>query len=245
VSREEPSFGPALARVHHLGFGFHADDCAPGILELLEPIRERDGLVVELGCGTGLLTRYLVDGGHRVIATDASPAMLEIASGYVPDAREVRRLVLPDDPIPPADAIVAVGHPMSYLPDEVAIDRALVASAEALRPGGILALNLCDLTWGSERKDWRTRGWIGDDWGLITEVSLPAPDRFVWQMAIFSENEDGSWRRDDERHQIVLIDTSRVPALLALHGVDAEVGAAFGDEPPLVGLHTVVGRRLP
>jgi hypothetical protein len=26
-----------LALVHHLGFGFHADMCAPGILELLEP----------------------------------------------------------------------------------------------------------------------------------------------------------------------------------------------------------------
>src|SRR5262245_7469362 len=31
--------------VHHLGFGFRADDCAPGILRLLEPVRERAGLV--------------------------------------------------------------------------------------------------------------------------------------------------------------------------------------------------------
>jgi len=60
VSREEPYYRPDLARIFHLGFGFHADDCAPGILALLEPVRERDGLVVELGCGTGLLTRYEV-----------------------------------------------------------------------------------------------------------------------------------------------------------------------------------------
>src|SRR5689334_8531939 len=39
-----------LALVHHLGFGFHADDCAPGILALLEPVRARRGLVLELGC---------------------------------------------------------------------------------------------------------------------------------------------------------------------------------------------------
>jgi hypothetical protein len=38
-----------LALVHHLGSGFHADLVAPGILSLLEPIRDRDGLVVELG----------------------------------------------------------------------------------------------------------------------------------------------------------------------------------------------------
>ena len=44
-----------LALVHHLGFGFHADACAPGILALLEPVLEREGLVLELGCGSGLL----------------------------------------------------------------------------------------------------------------------------------------------------------------------------------------------
>jgi SAM-dependent methyltransferase len=243
--REEPYYRPDLARIHHLGFGFHADDCAPGILALLEPVREHGGLVVELGCGTGLLTRYLVDAGHRVIATDASPAMLDIARGYAGDALEIRRLVLPDDPIPEADAVVAIGHPISYLPDEPAIDRALAAAAGALRPGGILAVNLCDLTWASERSDWRARGWVGDDWALVTESSSPRPDRFVWQMAIFTANADGTWRRDDERHELTLIDTSRVPALLAEHEVDAVIGDAFGDEPSTVGLRTVVGRRRP
>ena len=75
----EPYYRDDLALVHHRGFGFHADLCAPGILELLAPVRERDGLVLEVGCGSGLLTRYLVDAGHRVLATDASPAMLELA----------------------------------------------------------------------------------------------------------------------------------------------------------------------
>jgi hypothetical protein len=38
-----------------------------------------------------------------------------------------------------------VGHALSYLPDEAAIDDALVAIAGALRPGGVLAIDLCDL----------------------------------------------------------------------------------------------------
>jgi SAM-dependent methyltransferase len=243
MSREDPYYRADLSRIHHLGFGFHADDCAPGILALLEPIVERDGLVVELGCGSGLLTRYLVDAGHRVIATDASPAMLDIAREYVGEAHEIRRLVLPDDPIPKADAIVSTGHVLSYLPDAAAIDHALAASAQALLPGGLLAINICDLAWGSERSDWNTRGWVGEDWALVTEVSLPTPDRFVRQMAIFTRNDDGSWRRDDERHDNVLIDTRLVPPLLAKHGVTAEIGDAFGSEPPLIGLKTVIGYR--
>ena len=49
----EPYYRADLARIHHLGFGFHADDCAPGVLALLEPVRSARGVVVEVGCGSG------------------------------------------------------------------------------------------------------------------------------------------------------------------------------------------------
>jgi SAM-dependent methyltransferase len=232
-----------LALIHHLGFGFHADDCAPGILKLLEPVRERDGLVVELGCGSGLLTRYLVDAGHRVIATDASPAMLELARETAAGAEDIRRLTLPDDPIPDADATVSIGHALSYLPDADAIDRALVAIAHALRPGGLLAIDICDLEYADARVDVSSRGWVGETWAIVTEFSVPSPDRFVRQIATFVKEEDGSWRRDDERHDNVMIDTGRIPALLAENGVEATVGTSFGTESLPTGLRTVIGHR--
>jgi len=237
----EPYYRRDLALIHHLGFGFHAEDCAPGVLALLEPVRERNGLVVELGCGSGLLTRHLVDAGHRVIATDASPAMLEIARETAPDAEEIRRVTLPDDPIPDGDAIVSIGHVLSYLPDEGSIERALVASADALRPGGVFAIDLCDLSWTEGRADQHAMGWAQDTWAIVTETSVPAPDRYVRQMAIFTRNENGTWRRDDERHHNVMVDTSSIPALLAAHGVDAHVGTSFGTEELPSGLHTIIG----
>jgi SAM-dependent methyltransferase len=240
----DPYYRPDLALVHHLGFGFHADDCAPGVLKLLEPVGERDGLVVELGCGSGLLTRYLVDAGHRVIATDASPAMLDLARGYVVDAEEIRRLALPDDPIPDADAIVSVGHVLNYLPDADAIDRALVAIAAALRPSGLLAIDLCDLDYAESRRDLEPAGWVTAEWALVTRRSAPEPDRFVREMAIFSRNGDGSWRRDDERHDNVLIETELVPPLLAEHGVRARVEPSFGSEELPEGLRVVVGNKV-
>ncbi|MEA2521634.1 MAG: hypothetical protein QOI81_1280 [Actinomycetota bacterium] len=182
---DTPYYRRDLAYVHHRGFGFHADACAPGILKLLEPVRERDGLVLEIGCGSGLLTRHLLDAGHRVVATDASPAMLELAKEVAPDAEDIRVLALPDDPLPPADAIVGVGHCLSYLPDEGAIDRALVAIAEALLPSGVLAIDLCDLEWGLARRDDGAdrKGWVGEDWAIVTEFSMPSPEKYVRQMA--------------------------------------------------------------
>jgi SAM-dependent methyltransferase len=242
---KEPYYRSDLALVHHRGFGFHADMCAPGIIELLQPVRARNGLVLEVGCGSGLLTRYLVDAGHRVLATDASPAMLELARETVPDAEGVERLTLPDDPVPDADAVVSIGHALCYLPTVEAVERSLVALARALRPGGVYALDLEDLEWAAARVEQPAQGRVGDDWAIITEYSVPAPDRFVRRITTFLRESDGAWRRDDETHDNVMIDTRAVPALLAAQGVRAEVLAAFGSEEFPPGLRAIVGRRDP
>ncbi len=226
--------------MHHLGFGFHADACAPGMLALLEPVR--GGLVVELGCGSGLLTRHLLEAGHRVVATDASPAMVALARETAPGA-EVRPLFLPDEPVPACDAVVSVGHVLNYLRDEPAVERALIATAEALRPGGVLALDLCDLRYGELRRDEPNSSRIEDDWAIVTRFSLPRPNLFVREIAAFLRSEDGTWRRDDERHENVLVDTAAVPALLANHGVESEVRGSFGNERLPDGLVAIVGRK--
>jgi SAM-dependent methyltransferase len=239
-----PYYRPDLARVHHEGFAFHADGAAPGIVELLEPVRERGGLVVEVGCGSGLLMRQLVEAGLRVIATDASPAMLDLARTVAPGVRALERLTLPGDPIPECDAVVSVGHALNYLPDAGSIDRALLAIAGALRPGGLMAIDLCDLAYGEARGDAPdTKAWVTDDWALVTEFARPSPDRFVRQMAIFTRTDDGSWRRDDERHDNVLIEVAAVPALLADHGVEATLGSRFGSYRLPEGLFAVTGRK--
>ena len=237
-----PYYRQDLALVHHLGFGSHAHDTAPGLLRLLEPVRATRGLVLELGCGSGLLTRHLVDAGHRVLATDASPAMLELARREAPGA-ELAVLVLPDDPLPAADAVVSAGHVLSYLPDEAAIDRALVAVAGALRPGGVLALDLCDLEYGAARVHAPAAARVEDDWAVVARFSSPDPARFVREITTFVRVAGNTWRRDDERHDNVLVDTARAPALLAAHGVDAEVRPSFGREHLPAGLVTITGRK--
>jgi SAM-dependent methyltransferase len=213
-------------------------------VNLLSPLHARRGLVLELGCGTGLLTKELIAAGHRVIATDASPAMLDIARDLVGvSAQEVRRVTLPDDPLPQADAIVAIGHPLNYLPDAGTIDRALIAIAGALRPGGLLALDICDLEWGLARRNAPPFAGIGDDWAIITKFSMPAPDLFVRDITTFVPNPDGSWRRGSEHHENVLIDTARIPALLRPHGVGAQVGSSFGTETNPDGLRVITGHK--
>jgi SAM-dependent methyltransferase len=138
-----------LALIHDRGYGLHGDRCAPGILDLLAPVR--GGLVLELGCGSGALTRHLLAAGLRVVATDASPDMLDLARAALGESADLRQLTVPGDPLPPADAVVSAGHVLSYLPDAAAIETALAAAAGALRPGGVLAVDILDLDYGRIR----------------------------------------------------------------------------------------------
>jgi SAM-dependent methyltransferase len=243
MTAHEPYYRADLALVHHRGFGFHADGCGPDLAELLAPVRDRHGLVLEIGCGSGLLTRALVDAGCRVLATDASPAMLDLAQQTAPGAEQFARLTLPDDPVPEADAIVGIGHPLCYLSDAPAVQRALVALARALRPGGILATDLEDLEWGTARVDVHEQSRLGDDWAIITRYENPAPDRHVRDMTTFVRNADGSWRRDHERHHNVLLDVTAVPPLLASEGVEAEARRSFGAHELPVGLYAIIGTK--
>ena len=49
------------------------------LVSLLRDYGIEDGLVLDMGCGTGTLTEMLADRGFEMIGIDYSPEMLEIA----------------------------------------------------------------------------------------------------------------------------------------------------------------------
>jgi len=78
------------------------------------------------------------------------------------------------------------------------------------------------------------------DWHFIPKPRKGLPLR---EMTTFLRTDDGSWRRDDERHDNVLIDTAALPDRLAALGLNAEVRSAFGTETLPEGLMAVVAQR--
>jgi hypothetical protein len=94
---------------------------------------------------------------------------------------------------------------------------------------------------GTVRRDAVGQGRIGSDWTIITQFSPPSPDRFVRNIPTFLPN-GGSWRRESERHENTLIDTSQLLVRLAALEITAE-GHAFGDEALPEGLYVVTGTR--
>jgi SAM-dependent methyltransferase len=79
-----PAYDEDLAWIHDTGYGDYARRCAPAQLKLLE--QRGAHRVVDIGCGSGIWARKLVDAGHEVLGVDLSPAMIELARHRVPEA---------------------------------------------------------------------------------------------------------------------------------------------------------------
>ena len=127
-------------------------------------------MVLELGCGSGALTRHLVAAGHRVIAADASPANAGTRARDGAGVEAFRRLALPDDQPPVVDAIVSAGHVLSDLPNAPAVERAFRSVAAALRLGGVLAVDLLDRTYRPARAGKAPVAMVRGDWAVFIDV---------------------------------------------------------------------------
>ncbi|MHA2032916.1 MAG: class I SAM-dependent methyltransferase [Candidatus Kariarchaeaceae archaeon] len=60
----------------------------PGILRVMPDVKDK--MVLDAGCGSGSLTRWLLDNGATVIGVDASPHMLEQARKSIKDEAVLR-----------------------------------------------------------------------------------------------------------------------------------------------------------
>jgi SAM-dependent methyltransferase len=118
--------------------------------------------VVDIGAGTGALTRQLVGRARRVIAVEPDARMAEVLAARVPDATvlsgSAERLPLPD-----GDCDAVVGSSMWHWVDEV---RASREAARVLRPGGLLGL-----LWNGPN---RSEGWLADVLGQARRLEAAA-----------------------------------------------------------------------
>jgi hypothetical protein len=83
----EDLYGPDLAHVHDVAFGAWARDAAPFVCGRLREAGIADGLVVDLGCGSGIGAAELLAAGYDVLGVDASAEMLALAREWAPGAR--------------------------------------------------------------------------------------------------------------------------------------------------------------
>jgi len=110
------------------------EDRAAAAAEAIEELLpEGTGTVVDLACGTGIVTRRLLTPARRVLGVDRSVGMLTLASGRLPQVvgGDATRLPLESASV---DAIVLIWL-LHLLTDAEPV---LAEAARVLRPGGVL-----------------------------------------------------------------------------------------------------------
>ena len=170
-------------------------------------------VVLELGAGTGKLTRELVDQGHAVFATEPDEAMLAILRERVP---EVSAKVATAEEIPANDRsvdVVVVAQAFHWFDHEVALPEI----ARVLKPGGHLAL-----VWNSrdERIPWVRR--MGE---LLGRQDLDTGSaEHVVHSDLFGFMEEATFKHWQEVNRETIIDLARSRSSFAMMD-DAEQDA--------------------
>ncbi|WP_091452764.1 methyltransferase domain-containing protein [Micromonospora inyonensis] len=103
---------------------------------LVPPARRPGALLVDLGCGAGLLAPHLAGKGYRHVGVDLTRSALEQAA-----AHGVTVVNADATAVPLADGcadVVAAGEILEHVPDW---RRAVAEACRLLRPGGLLVLD--------------------------------------------------------------------------------------------------------
>ncbi|MEP0909677.1 class I SAM-dependent methyltransferase [Leptolyngbya sp. ST-U4] len=136
-----------LAYIHDVGHSEYALKSAPGILDILDQNRIREGLVVDLGCGSGLSALELSKAHYHVLGIDISEPLVAIARTRVPGA-EFRVESLFKTNIPSCNAVVSIGECFNYLFDTDNNCHTLTQLFDriysALTPGGVFLFDIAE-----------------------------------------------------------------------------------------------------
>ena len=129
--------------------------------------------ILDVCCGTGLMTAELLARGLTVVGVDASPAMLAGARDRLGDEVELVECVLPDLPVDGMfDAAVSTLDGLNYLtlPD---LQATLVALGRVVRPSGWLVFDVhgeATLDFAAQNAE-LTGERAGSRYSLVTRVS--------------------------------------------------------------------------
>ena len=196
-----------------------------------------DGLVLELGCGTGSMTEHLAMAGYDMIGSDLSPDMLEIAMEKK-DASGLNILYLLQDMrefelYGTVRAIVSVCDSMNYILEEEDLLQVFRLVNNYLDPGGMFIFDL------NTTKKYR-------DMGETTIAENREEASFIWEnyfdeeekineydLTLFiRDEEDGRFDRFEEFHEQRAYSLTEIGELIRESGMELiAMYDAFTHEP--------------
>jgi SAM-dependent methyltransferase len=220
MSKGDPTgnaYGADLAYIHDSGFGAFARGAAPGLLAIL---RQRDatrgGLVIDLGCGSGIWARELATAGYEVLGIDISAAMIALARRRVPQG-QFRQGSFLTVALPPCVAVTSIGECFNFLFDpqntEQGLMRLFRRINDALCPGGLLIFDVAAPGrvpgTGPQKKYFE-----GEDWAVLVTAEEDRQRKHLTRRITSFRKVGKSYRRDEEVHHLRLYTRSELAGQL-------------------------------
>ena len=232
-------YGTDLAYIQEAAFGDFASDAATGVVTILREAGVDHGVVVDLGCGAGVLAAGLARVGYDVVGFDVSPKLIEYARRRVASASfHVTSLYRAE--LPECDAVTAIGEVLSYRSDSARdLDTLFGRVHDALRPGGLFLFDLPELgpSWSARRH------FEGKDWALMMDVEDHSKRRFVRRKMTTFRKIGKAYRRQTEVHEVELHRPTEVLRKLEANGFEAKTSQTYGNQKLLEGRVAFTARR--
>jgi SAM-dependent methyltransferase len=218
-----------LASIHDAGFGRFAREAAALLLRELRPSTMERGLVIDLGCGSGILAEQLANGGFDVLGIDLSASLITLARNRVPGGQfRVESLLTAQ--LPRCIAIAAVGECVNYLFDDrhslEGVRQVLGRAFAALVPGGLLVFDVAE---PGRVPDGASKTFTeGEDWAVLVAAEEDLQHEFVTRHITTFRRAGELYRRDHEIHRLRLLPRKQVLSWLQDIGFRVEILNAYG-----------------
>jgi SAM-dependent methyltransferase len=238
-----------LAYIHNVGLGDFIDSASPGILEFLHRHGVGSGLVVDLGCGSGVLAATLVAAGYQVLGVDASAAMIRLARRRVPAAKFVASSAQ-NVKLPACAAVTATGETFNYLTStsrRSGLRSMFYRIFAALQPGGIFIFDVAEPVLARAENNSISFA-RGKDWEILREKQRDPSGQLLTRRIVAFRKIGSLYRRSEEVHWLRLYDRSEVMSMLRDAGFSAHVTSRYGHQRLLagrVGFCAVKSRQAP
>ncbi len=169
---------------------------------LLQEYGVQNGLVLDLGCGTGKMTRLLASDGYDMIGLDNSEEMLQIAmeqgaEGILYLCQDMREFELYGT----VAAIVSVCDSINYILDEEDLLEVFKLANNYLDPGGVFIFDLNTLYKYQELLGETTICENREEGSFIWENYFDEEEQInEYDLTLFIREESGLFRKYQETH---------------------------------------------
>ncbi|OUL28436.1 SAM-dependent methyltransferase [Nostoc sp. T09] len=219
-----------LAFIHDVGFNDYALKSAPGILKILAENNIREGLILDLGCGSGLSAQEFTKAGYHVLGVDISESMIAIARARVPNAEFLIGSLFQVD-IPPCNVVTSISECLNYLFDQNSDRQTLINLFQriysALTPGGVFIFDIAE---PGQVTEGITKGFTeGKDWVVLVEKEENQEKSILTRRIISFRKVGVHYRRDDEVHYQQLYEATDIANELHQVGFEVQTMRNYGE----------------